>query len=576
MNNEMNLLELMNRAKDKIIENHMDILLGEWSKVYNALNSNKFTIAVVGEFSRGKSTLINKLLCSDLLPVDNLPTTSMLTKVYYNEKNVLKYIHTDGTVEKLEYSENVWDNLILNLSGNSPKGIVEVGTPVDWLKEDEVKIIDTPGAGDLSDESAAIVNDALISCDGAIIAISATNPMSLTEKSFIEEHLIVKKMPHIIIVLTRLDQIPKEERSRIIEYVKDKLTLWNMNIPIFISHDADYLSLNDYTSMCGISNIKNEINKWVSDSGHYELKQSQICTQMLYLLNSIKQMLVKEKNLVGLSKIEKEEALKEDEIEKSKRSLIWEDYRLEMMQRSNKCANWVDLKIKENYKNLVEKLQHELISSNNPQYWWTNELPYLLKNSLGEIAKQMEDTLEEILCDDIIWLNNAMTKDFNVNISSQNTNVLINNNVETSEFNSKEKDMNKIRTFMRIGITPASIIGYVLFGPFGVLVSLGGAIIGENLIDKNIEKQKEILKSLLEHIIEDNFENISKECKNRIHEIYNRASIEITQEERTYMKAEKNELMNAKFNIEHYDDEINKKIESIDEIINDTNTYMGV
>ena len=43
-----------------------------------------YRVAVVGEFKRGKSSLINALLGTDILPTDVVPMTAALTRIRYS------------------------------------------------------------------------------------------------------------------------------------------------------------------------------------------------------------------------------------------------------------------------------------------------------------------------------------------------------------------------------------------------------------------------------------------------------------------------------------------------------------
>jgi Dynamin family len=47
------------------------------------LAEDRFQLAVVGQFSRGKSTLMNAFLGKPYLPMSALPTTSVITTVRY-------------------------------------------------------------------------------------------------------------------------------------------------------------------------------------------------------------------------------------------------------------------------------------------------------------------------------------------------------------------------------------------------------------------------------------------------------------------------------------------------------------
>ena len=87
----MNIQEY-NQKKNEIFENIKSVK--KICEIYEDLdNQNKlehlvskmekdvFQLVVVGEFSRGKSTLINALLGDDILPSDPNPTTVMLNVI---------------------------------------------------------------------------------------------------------------------------------------------------------------------------------------------------------------------------------------------------------------------------------------------------------------------------------------------------------------------------------------------------------------------------------------------------------------------------------------------------------------
>ena len=50
------------------------------------LEKENFTVVVLGEFSRGKSTFINALLGKSLLPMDVLPETAVLSALLYGDE----------------------------------------------------------------------------------------------------------------------------------------------------------------------------------------------------------------------------------------------------------------------------------------------------------------------------------------------------------------------------------------------------------------------------------------------------------------------------------------------------------
>lgn len=55
-----------------------------------------YTILVLGEFKRGKSTFINALLGKAILPMDVLPETATINAIMYNEDPILNVVYNDG------------------------------------------------------------------------------------------------------------------------------------------------------------------------------------------------------------------------------------------------------------------------------------------------------------------------------------------------------------------------------------------------------------------------------------------------------------------------------------------------
>ena len=72
--------------------------------LYSDIKSDFYTIIVIGEFKRGKSTFINALLNMDILPTNVLPETATINAVMYNKTPCLNVIYKDGKVVQGEPS----------------------------------------------------------------------------------------------------------------------------------------------------------------------------------------------------------------------------------------------------------------------------------------------------------------------------------------------------------------------------------------------------------------------------------------------------------------------------------------
>ncbi|MDH5648915.1 MAG: dynamin family protein [Gammaproteobacteria bacterium] len=99
-------------------------------ELISSLRSDTFTIAIVGEFSRGKTELINSIFFADhkerLLPTDAGRTTMCPTEIMYNEKLppciMLLPIETregSHTIAEYKRTPTQWTRLPLNISDSS-------------------------------------------------------------------------------------------------------------------------------------------------------------------------------------------------------------------------------------------------------------------------------------------------------------------------------------------------------------------------------------------------------------------------------------------------------------------------
>src|SRR3990170_7065969 len=69
------------------------------------LTEQRFVVAVVGEFKRGKSTFINALLGEELLPVGVVPLTSVVTVVTHGPDQRVEVVYEDGTRKDISPEE---------------------------------------------------------------------------------------------------------------------------------------------------------------------------------------------------------------------------------------------------------------------------------------------------------------------------------------------------------------------------------------------------------------------------------------------------------------------------------------
>ena len=213
--------DLLRDARDVIGKTGQESFIAQWRRIYGMLGRSTFTVAVVGEFSRGKSTLINKILGADIVPIGDMPTTAMLTRIRAGETTTLLYIKPDGTKMPFPLASETWEELAKH-QFETPGGVVDITIPNPMLKDSAIELIDTPGVNALMGPQAVSVGDAIANCESAVVVVNATMALSLTERSFIEEHIRSKRIPRIAVALARLDQVEASDRLRVIHFTKSK------------------------------------------------------------------------------------------------------------------------------------------------------------------------------------------------------------------------------------------------------------------------------------------------------------------------------------------------------------------
>jgi hypothetical protein len=140
------------------------------------------TVAVIGEFSSGKSTFINAILGQALCPVDPAPTTSSITSFTYGPKLRIEKEEASGkrvVITATEYAHLV-KHPAVGGAANAGAGTLRfhVESPSHILAQ--IRLLDTPGFDNPSNNlDTKVTEDALLSAD-VVFALFDINKGSLT------------------------------------------------------------------------------------------------------------------------------------------------------------------------------------------------------------------------------------------------------------------------------------------------------------------------------------------------------------------------------------------------------------
>lgn len=198
-------------------------------QIAQRVEDDVFRIAVVGEFKRGKSTLINALLGREILPADVLPCSATLNRVTYGlQPSVRLVFKPDGDAPPREETIGIDElsDYVTKLTPDSEQRATDIQEaivyyPVKYCR-DKADIIDTPGLND--DEAMTRVTlSVLPQVDAALLVILAQSPFSSYEADFLGR-MLTNDMGRVLFVVNRLDEIRRpKDRQRVIDLVRDRI-----------------------------------------------------------------------------------------------------------------------------------------------------------------------------------------------------------------------------------------------------------------------------------------------------------------------------------------------------------------
>ncbi len=183
-----------------------------------------FEVAIVGEFKRGKSTLINALLGQEVLPADVLPATATLNRVTYSEEPYVQVEYKNGDSERVDIDR--LEDYVTKLTAESEQKAETVKEATVYYDTEfcrnNVDIIDTPGLND-DDQMTNVTMSIIPKIDAAVFVISANSPFSQFEKEFLEKKMLTSDVGRIIFVVNCFGTFTQEDENKIVETVRTRI-----------------------------------------------------------------------------------------------------------------------------------------------------------------------------------------------------------------------------------------------------------------------------------------------------------------------------------------------------------------
>jgi GTP-binding protein EngB required for normal cell division len=186
------------------------------------LAEDRFNLAVVGQFKRGKSTLMNAVLGCDLLPAGLLPLTSAITTLCYGSTERVVLRRKGWGLEQEVPLAQLATYITERGNPGNEKGLVEarVELPLPFLRRG-LHFIDTPGIGSARHENTATTYSFLPQMAAVIFVTSVEAPLSEAEEHFLVD--IRGQARQLFVVVNKMDMLGDTDREDVFNYIHTRV-----------------------------------------------------------------------------------------------------------------------------------------------------------------------------------------------------------------------------------------------------------------------------------------------------------------------------------------------------------------
>ena len=168
-----------------------------------------FYVVCLGEFKRGKSTLLNALVGREVLPAGVIPVTSAVTILRHGSAMKARVRLSRGEARTIALDE-IRDYVTEEKNSENREDLlaVEVFLPSPLLATG-MCLVDTPGIGSVFPGNTAATRDLLPHVDAALVVLGADPPISGDELDLVED--VARGIEHLVFVLNKADRLPEAE-----------------------------------------------------------------------------------------------------------------------------------------------------------------------------------------------------------------------------------------------------------------------------------------------------------------------------------------------------------------------------
>lgn len=210
------------KSLERVINDHGFVeFRSTLSMIVDRLESKSYEIALFGRVSSGKSSLLNCIVQTGILPVGVNPITAVPTRLIHGKTPRLVVCFSDKSAEEMEtgrLAEFVTEQQ--NPANYKHVTRIMVELPSSRL-QDGVVLVDTPGLGSLATAGATETLAYLPRCDLGVVLVDAGSTLTQDDLSTIQA-LYEAGVPAIVL-LSKSDLLTAEDRPRALAYIQEQI-----------------------------------------------------------------------------------------------------------------------------------------------------------------------------------------------------------------------------------------------------------------------------------------------------------------------------------------------------------------
>ncbi len=189
-------------------------------------------VAVLGQFKAGKSSFLNAVIGYDVMPVDVLPATAVITRVGYGPADRVLVRRLSGAIEEVP-RDRLADFVTEQGNPGNEKQVAMVEVELPSLEPYKgVRFVDTPGLGSVFAHNTKVSLEWLPRVGGALLAVSVNHPLSGQDLQLLRD--VRKHTPEVAILLTKVDLVSESQADAVVDFTRRQVARHlGRELPIF-------------------------------------------------------------------------------------------------------------------------------------------------------------------------------------------------------------------------------------------------------------------------------------------------------------------------------------------------------